>query len=216
MASQKKHRRWVSRSALCAALIAGGASLSALAAPAKAQQVTMVAVAGEDTNIRGTLNTFDPTCGQGAIGKVNFPAILTVNAANSLGVSSSPLAGLPVGKGQLWELQPTGDNDGEGNIFVYIINALNGFALTSPLTSNKLLSQSLVLTPLTHANTQKWLRFHVAASFAPGAFGFSNNKCSLPLIARGTSWRLVASPPLGKSPPDRPSVRRKKVNHGKA
>jgi hypothetical protein len=172
MVSQRKHRRWVSLSALYAALIAGGASLSALVAPANAQLVTMVAVAGQDCNPTGGGGPAF-VCSQGA-GTVNLPAMLTVDDANRLSLAAAPPAGVPVGKGQLWELQPTGETDGSGNKFVYIISGLSGFALTNTPKFQRP-PPSLVLTPFTHANTQKWLMFHVAASFAPGAFDFSNN-----------------------------------------
>jgi len=202
MASQEKQRRWATRSALWTALIAGAAALSASAAPANAQSVTMVAVAGQDCNVTGVGSGLQ--CGSG--GTVTLPVALTASDANRPFVTSAPPGAVPVAKGQLWQLQPTGETHGAGTKFVYIINEQNGFALTNTPTFQQP-PQPCVLAPFTHANAQQWLMGHVAAFFAPGAFFFSNDQTQLTVDATGdvladpggtTAWQITPRQAISK------------------
>jgi hypothetical protein len=79
------------------------------------------------------------------------------------------------------------------------VNKLNGFALTNAPAFTQP-PQNCVLAPFTHVNTPKWLMGNVAASFAPGAFFFSNNQTQLTVDGPGdvladagvsTTWQIT-------------------------
>jgi len=89
------------------------------------------------------------------------------------------------GDNQLWELRLTGESDGSGHPFVFIINKNSGLALTVPNIPQFDVGAPVFQTTLLQSDNQKWLQFPPPNQ--PGLFLFSNKHSAMVLDVKGAN-----------------------------
>jgi hypothetical protein len=105
------------------------------------------------------------------------------------------------GDNQLWELFPTGETDGSGNPFVFIVNKHSALGLTVPKTPQFDQGAAVFQAPVSRgvqADAQKWLQFSLPT--APGAFIFSNKHSAMVLDVKGAAIDINNGTPIIQFP----------------